>query len=133
MGQHRLAVETDPVSVILYGGRIMSLIFAKRYREALECARRALEIDANFYPIWLGMGLAQFHLGLTQEAVTSFQRVVELAPWLPVGAWVLAMAYHQAGDRERSQEWARKAAGQHAHTFGHDHLLRRHGRSGCDV
>jgi hypothetical protein len=49
--------------------------------------------------------------GFAEEAITSFQRLVELAPWLSDGAWALAAAYHMAGDRERSREWAGKAAG----------------------
>jgi tetratricopeptide (TPR) repeat protein len=91
---------------------------AKQYRETIEYARRALEIDANFYYIWFALGLAQLGAGFAQEAVTSFKRVVELAPWFHMGAWFLAAAYRQAGDRERSQEWARKLAGPHSHSLG---------------
>lgn len=32
--------------------------------------------------------------------------------------WYLATAYHQAGDHERSQEWARKLASSYGHTYG---------------
>ena len=95
-----------------------SLYHAKQYREAIEYARRALEIDANFYHIWSTMGLAQLHAGFTQEAITSFKRVVELAPWWQMGVGSLAAAYYQAGDHERSQEWARKLAESQGHSVG---------------
>jgi hypothetical protein len=67
--------------------------------------------------MWVGMGLAQLGAGLAQEAVTSFKRGVELAPWYVPGAWLLAAAYHQAGERELGQEWARKLAGSDGHSY----------------
>jgi tetratricopeptide (TPR) repeat protein len=109
--QCRLGLETDPLSMPLHNGMVGSLSQSKQYPEAIECARRALEIDPNHYIVWTALGGAQFRAGLTQEAITSFQRTVELAPWYPPGTWALAIAYHQAGDNERSQEWARKFAG----------------------
>jgi tetratricopeptide (TPR) repeat protein len=104
--------------MILHWGMALSMNHAKPYRETIECARRALEIDPSFYLIWYGMGLAQLGAGFTQEAVASLKRVVELAPWLNVGVGSPAAAYYQAGDRERSQEWARKLTASHGHAFG---------------
>jgi tetratricopeptide (TPR) repeat protein len=118
MGQSRVGLETDPLSMILHWGMALSMNHAKPYRETIECARRALEIDPSFYLIWYGMGLAQLGAGFTQEAVASLKRVVELAPWLNVGVGSPAAAYYQAGDRERSQEWARKLTASHGHAFG---------------
>ena len=46
------------------------------------------------------------------------KRVAELAPWFSDGGWYLATAYHQAGDHERSQGWARKLASSYGHTYG---------------
>ena len=43
---------------------------------------------------------------------------MELAPWYNYGCGSLAAAYYQAGDRERSQEWAQKLADSHGHTVG---------------
>lgn len=91
---------------------------SKRYGEAIDYARRALEIDANYYHIWFMMGIAQLRTGFTQDAIASLKRVVDLAPWYSTGAWALAAAYHQAGDRECSQELVAKLAGSHGHTAG---------------
>ena len=88
MEQSRLALETDPLSMLLHYGMAWSMYSAKQYRETIEYARRALEIDANFYFIWFAMGLAQLHAGFTQEAITSLKRVVELAPWYSHGCVV---------------------------------------------
>jgi serine/threonine-protein kinase len=118
MEQNRLALETDPLSMLLHYSMAISMACAKQYLETIEYARRALEIDANFYYIWFAMGLAQLGAGFAQEAVTSFKRVVELAPWFHMGAGFLAAAYRQAGDRERNQEWVRTLAGPHSQSLG---------------
>jgi TolB-like protein/Tfp pilus assembly protein PilF len=118
MEQCRLALETDPLSMALHFGMALSMYNSKQYRETIAYARRALEIDANHWLMWWMTGLAELQAGLTQEAITSFERSVELAPWWSFGAGGLAAAYHQAGDHERSQEWARKLAGSHPHTVG---------------
>ena len=118
LGQGRLGLETDPLSIILHYGMAVSLYYAKQYQETIEYARGALELDPNFYFTWHVMGLAQLRSGFTQEAITSFKRTVELAPWYNVGVGSLAAAYYQAGDRERSQEWVRKLADSHPDSFG---------------
>ena len=87
MEQSRLALETDPLSMLLHFGMALSMYYAKQYRETIEYARRALEIDANYYLIWFVMGLAQLRAGFAQEAITSLKRVVELAPWW--STWVV--------------------------------------------
>jgi tetratricopeptide (TPR) repeat protein len=110
MEQSRLGLETDPLSMILHNGMAMSMLFAREYKKTIEYARKALEVDGTFYPIWLTMGLAQLAAGLADEAIISSQRLVELTPWIPSTTWLLAAACHQAGDQERSQELARKAA-----------------------
>ncbi len=104
MAQFRLALETDPISMLLHHGMALSMYYAKRYRETIEYARKALEIDANYYLIWSVIGTAQLHAGFTQDAIASLKRVVELAPWYSMGVESLAAAYYQAGDRARSQE-----------------------------
>jgi len=118
MGQCRLALQTDPLFMLLHFGMAQSMYAAKQYLETIEYARRALEIDANYDLMWVSMGWAQLGAGFAQEAITSFKRVVELAPWRDTAAGSLAAAYCQAGDRERSQEWARKLAGSLGHAVG---------------
>jgi TolB-like protein/Tfp pilus assembly protein PilF/tRNA A-37 threonylcarbamoyl transferase component Bud32 len=118
IGQCRLALETDPLSMLVHWGIAWSMYHAKQYREAIEYTRKALEIDANYHFIWFAMGLAQLSAGFAQDAIISLKRVVELVPWWYIGAWSLAAAYYRAGDREQSQEWARKLAGARGRTFG---------------
>jgi len=115
--QFRLALETDPVAVILHWGMAYSLYGAKRYREAVDYARRGVEIDANFPYNWATMGLAQTHEGLAQEAIASLQRFAALTPWQGKSGWWPAIAQHQAGDRASSEELARTLAKSHGQTY----------------
>jgi Tfp pilus assembly protein PilF len=108
--QFRLALEADPVSVVLHMGMAVAMNDARRYREAMEYSRRGLEIDPNFPYYWWGLGMAQLHEGLAKEAIASFQRVADLMPWWGGREWQLATACHQAGDHARSEELARTLA-----------------------
>jgi serine/threonine-protein kinase len=118
MEQSRMALETDPLNMVFHYGMALCLNHAKRYTETIEFARRALEIDPNSYVLWFTLGHAQLHAGLAEEAITSLQRVVELVPWWHMGVGSLAAAYTKSGDRERTQEWARKLTDLHRHTYG---------------
>jgi tetratricopeptide (TPR) repeat protein len=118
MEQCRLGLDTDPLSMILHYAMARSLFYAKQYQESVEYARKALEMDANYYLLWFAMGLAQLYDGLTLHAIASLQRVVELAPWWYQGLGYLAAAYHQAGDCERGSECARKLTESHAGSCG---------------
>ena len=109
MEQSRLGLETDPLSMILHFGMASSMYYAKQYLETIEYARRALEIDANFYLIWLAMGnrpaSRRLHSGSDYQLETSCGsgalvlhgwRVLSQQPTIR-----LAIAEH-------SQEWVRK-------------------------
>ena len=71
MEQSRLALETDPLSMILHNGMAWSMYYAKQYRETIEYARKALEMDPNYYFFWFAMGLAQLHAGFTQKRLPA--------------------------------------------------------------
>jgi Tfp pilus assembly protein PilF len=104
MEQVRLALEGDPLSMVLHLAMVYQTLVLKRYDDAIETARRALEIDAGYYVLWAVMGFAQLGAGLAQEAVASMKKAVDLAPWWRPGPGCLAAALWQAGDRERCQE-----------------------------
>jgi serine/threonine-protein kinase len=118
MEQFRLAIETDPLSLVLHFGIAWSMWTLKQYRESIEYARRALEIDGNDHRLRMVLGLAQLGAGLAQDAIPNLQRALELAPrWYPaVGC--LAAAYYHNGDHMRSRECAQKLAGSHGQSLG---------------
>jgi tetratricopeptide (TPR) repeat protein len=113
-----VGLETDPLSMSLNYSMVLCRYVARQNRETIECARRALEIDTHFYPIWLTLGHAQLHLDLVQDAISSLTRVTDLAPWLAIGVGSLTAAYRASGDHERYQEWLRRLTERHNHTYG---------------
>jgi serine/threonine-protein kinase len=106
--QSRMALETDPLSVILQFGMAWSFYYTGQFQEGIAYARRAMEMDASFHMLWFVLGISQLHAGLAQDAISSLERAVELAPWYTGSCWLLATACHAAGDHGRSREWERK-------------------------
>lgn len=116
--QSRLALETDPLSMILHYGMCWSMYGEKQPQAVIEYAHGALEIDASYYLIWFVLGFAQLRAGLTAEAITSFERVVELAPWFNMAVGSLAAVCFQVGDNERGQYWFRRLKDSEGYTLG---------------
>jgi serine/threonine-protein kinase len=106
--QSRLALETDPLAMIMHFGMALSLYQGRQYQQAIDYSHRALEIDANFYLMWLILGASQLGAGSIAEGVASLEKAAALAPWYSLAAGYLASALHQAGDYERAQELGRK-------------------------
>jgi tetratricopeptide (TPR) repeat protein len=108
MEQSRLALETDPLSMSLHFCLTGALYMARRYAETIDHIRKALDIDANFYLVWATIGLAQLHSGLTQDAIVSLKRTVELAPWFDMGRAYLTAALYDENNRASTIDFARK-------------------------
>ena len=106
--QNQLALRTDPLSMLFQAGMVWCLFSARQYDKALACAKRALEIDSNFHLLQHNLGLVQLAAGLPQDAIRSFSRLTEIAPWHHMGPGCLAAAWHRAGDHARSGELARQ-------------------------
>ena len=98
MAEIRLALELDPLSLIINSILGVILIFARRFEQARDQLSKTLEIDADFMLalIWL----AETHLftGHPDQAIQEFQRALRVDP---------AMTYALAG-----LGWAQALAGQ---------------------
>ena len=116
--QSRLALQADPLSLLFHSGLAWCLICAGQYREAIACAHRAMEIDPDSHLNWLHLGFGQMYAGLSAEAVGSFGRFVETAPWHQIGRGCLAAACWLAGDHERGAELALQFARSDGLLFG---------------
>jgi TolB-like protein len=93
---HR-ALEIDPLSTTLHFGFALILYETGDFDAALKHAAFALEIDPNFWPIHWIIGLIQFHGGLLLDSIASFERALELAPWMSAVAGCLAGVYVRVG------------------------------------
>jgi serine/threonine-protein kinase len=116
--QIRVGLETDPLNLPLHYGLLLCTNHARQYQQTIELGRRALEIDPAMYILWLSIAQAQLHLGLLHDAIGSLTRVVEIAPWMPMGLGTLAAAYHVAGDSARSEALAAQLFALRGHAYG---------------
>src|SRR6478672_2580367 len=57
-----------------------SLLQAQQYAQAEEKLQALIGAQARSPQAWFDLGFAQGHLGKTQEAITAYQKAVELAP-----------------------------------------------------
>jgi serine/threonine protein kinase/Tfp pilus assembly protein PilF len=71
-----------------------------RFAEAEELARRAVEIDPDFFPGWFQLGWARFELERLDEAESDFRRAITLRPDFAAGYFGLGVVYNAAADYE---------------------------------
>jgi TolB-like protein/tRNA A-37 threonylcarbamoyl transferase component Bud32/Tfp pilus assembly protein PilF len=74
----RLAVQLDPLSLRTHALGTIFLIFARQYDEAIEQARRALELEPRFGLAVGFQGLAYAEQGRFAEAVASLEKAAQL-------------------------------------------------------
>jgi tetratricopeptide (TPR) repeat protein len=74
----RLALELDPLSLIILAGAGAAHFYARRYEEAIALARRALAIDPEFRAGHADLGRALECSGRTAEAVQEYEHAIRL-------------------------------------------------------
>jgi eukaryotic-like serine/threonine-protein kinase len=75
----RLALELDPLSLIILAGAGGAYFYARRYEEAMAHFRRALDIDPEFMPGHNDLGRALECSGHTAEAIKEYEHAIRLA------------------------------------------------------
>ncbi len=70
----RIALELDPISLIINSNFGMYLYVARRYDEAIKQFRKTLEIDPEFRPAYTGIGCAYLQKGMYKQAAEIFKR-----------------------------------------------------------
>jgi len=93
-----VALELEPLSLIINAGIGWHHYFAREYEQAVAVLQRALELDPTFVPgnVWLGQALA--HLGRFEAAVVALQNAVRTSQESPSTVAELARGYALAGD-----------------------------------
>jgi len=51
------------------------------YEDAIHECRVVLDREPHHFGAWNGLGMCQFHLGRLEEAITSFQKALEIQPY----------------------------------------------------
>ena len=81
----------------------MTYLSARQSDQAIEVFKKALELNPNFGPAHLGLGLAYFGKGMYAETIAEYQESIRLNGDDPVIQIYLGLAYEMAGKHEKAQ------------------------------
>jgi serine/threonine-protein kinase len=98
-----LAQQLDPLSLITRCSLGSVYIAQREYDCAIDCFRRALDLEPRFYKGLMGLGRAHIAKGLYEEGITYFQEARALSGNILYVAGALGHAYALAGNREQAQ------------------------------
>jgi len=100
VSEAELALELEPLSIIIHTAVGDVLFYARRYDEAIGYYRRALELDPDFLPGHSDLARALEHSGRIEEAIAEYERAIRLAQGENADPSAgLANAYAVAGRR----------------------------------
>lgn len=100
IGEIMRAVRLDPLSPIIATVAGMVTYLARRYDQAIEMCRRALDLDANFFIARWTIAAALVQKGLYQAATEEMEGVVRATNRMPLHLYMLGTCYAGAGRRE---------------------------------
>ena len=102
--QIRQAQELDPLSPIISVNVARIHYFARQYDEALRCCRTILETEPTFGVAHKIMGLAYEQKGMSDAALASLHRALDLLGDTPEMIGFLSHAYAISGNREETHK-----------------------------
>jgi adenylate cyclase len=106
------AVALDALDASAHGAAAYVLVYLRRHDAALEAARRAVELNANYHPGHYVLGLALLFGGCAREAIPEFEETARLSPRDPA-MWAIltyqALAQYTAGRYEAALHTADRA------------------------
>jgi tetratricopeptide (TPR) repeat protein len=92
----------DPLSAFVDSTAGWTFYCARKYDDAAEQCRKALELAPNFDGAHACLGNTYLGRGAPQQAIAEFQKALQLSGGDAVRAVWLGRAYAQAGDRARA-------------------------------
>jgi TolB-like protein/DNA-binding winged helix-turn-helix (wHTH) protein/Tfp pilus assembly protein PilF len=95
----RKAESLDPLSLIIGADVPTLLVIARRYDEAIEHAKKTIELEPKFAVAHFALGMAYEQKGKFGGAITAFQKAVEFSGGNTAFKSNLAHAYAVAGRR----------------------------------
>jgi TolB-like protein/Tfp pilus assembly protein PilF len=93
----RLAVQLDPLSVIVRWAAAHYFFLGRSYDTAMDHARNAVEIDPNLPMSRMALGIVSELHGDYKLAIAEFQEAIRLSGGAPLQLALLARAYGCAG------------------------------------
>jgi TolB-like protein/Tfp pilus assembly protein PilF len=111
LGQITAALKNDPLSPTIRVTKGKILFVARRYQEAVEACKMALELEPNFASAYQILGQAYAHLGDHAKAIEAAKKYIELSGGTGWAKLELAYAYAVAGDRTESDAMVNEVTG----------------------
>ena len=109
LSEIEMAQKLDPLSLIINADLAMLYIFAHQPGRAIDVAKAALEIDAQFPRLRRMLMWAYEESGMVDEAVRESQGIRETEGWDPIFTMsILGYGYALKGQREKAQEIVEK-------------------------
>ena len=102
LGQVRMAVELDPLSMIILTDAARDLYLARRYDESIDQYLRSLEVDPNFPIAHKGLAEVYSQIGKHDEAVSEIEQAIALSGRSIFILDDLGYIYARAGKKEEA-------------------------------
>jgi serine/threonine-protein kinase len=100
---YKLALETDPLSMMGHFGLAFAFYCQRRYDAAIEHAARTVEIYPDYWLAHFIMGVTLSQTGAHEEAIVSLEKTLQLSPTFTMAAGFLAAALVRAGEKGRAE------------------------------
>ncbi len=82
----------------------MTVFSMAEFDQAIECYKKAIELDPNYFDAWHALGMAYLRAGKVPEAIEAGKRAVELNPNDMLAHTSLSMYYMKAGDKAAAEK-----------------------------
>jgi tetratricopeptide (TPR) repeat protein len=99
-----LALELDPLSLVINMEAAWQLYMARDFQGALEQSWRALAMEPKFAPAQQTLGLAYEQMGIFEEAIVELRNARICSGDHPVTLAALAHAHAMAGELQQAGE-----------------------------
>jgi serine/threonine protein kinase/Tfp pilus assembly protein PilF len=102
--QYKLALATDPLSMMVHFGLGFALYCQQRYDEAIDHAAKHLKLFPEYWLLHFLMGMASAQKGSFERAIASLEENLRLSPTFTLATGFLAAAYSKCGMSEQAEK-----------------------------
>ncbi len=103
VAQAKRAAQIDPASPTMIASVGQALYFARRYNDAQQYLKRALELDPTFWPAQYSVGLVHTQNGDINASITALRHAATLSPADDVVLSALVYALGRAGRKQAAE------------------------------